>query len=155
MLGVYVYANTPQSIFPDMSFSRVDVVADAGQLPPEQVRVAVTLPLERAMQTLRSVTRVQATSTQGSSELLVSFDPKTDPRVDLENVNQALNQTRGELPAGVDPQAIIVNPNSEPVLSYGLISTTLSGALLREFAERTIRHCWPATASPKARSPKR
>src|SRR6516164_8012263 len=85
MLGVYVYANTPQSIFPDMSFSRVDVVADAGQLPPEQVRVAVTLPLERAMQTLRSVTRVQATSTQGSSELLVSFDPKTDPRVDLEN----------------------------------------------------------------------
>jgi CzcA family heavy metal efflux pump len=138
MLGVYVYANTPQSIFPDMSFSRVDVVADAGQLPPEQVRVAVTLPLERAMQTLRSVTRVQATSTQGSSELLVSFDPKTDPRVDLENVNQALNQTRGELPAGVDPQAIIVNPNSEPVLSYGLISTTLSGALLREFAERTM-----------------
>ncbi|MBV8461461.1 MAG: efflux RND transporter permease subunit [Candidatus Eremiobacteraeota bacterium] len=138
LLGVYAYANTSQSIFPDMSFSRVDVVADAGQLPPEQVRVAVTMPLERAMQALRSVTRVQATSTQGSSELLMSFDPKTDPRVDLENVNQALNQTRGELPAGVDPQAVIVNPNSEPVLSYGLVSTTLSGALLREFAERTM-----------------
>ena len=138
LLGVYAYLNTPQSIFPEMSFSRIDVVADAGQLPPEQVRIAVTLPLERAVQTLRSIIRVQATSTQGSSELLVSFDPKTDPRVDLENVDQALNGARGELPAWVNPQAMIVNPNSEPVLSYGLVSSTLSGALLREFAERTI-----------------
>ncbi|HEV2037299.1 MAG TPA: efflux RND transporter permease subunit, partial [Candidatus Eremiobacteraceae bacterium] len=136
--GVYAYLKTPQSIFPTMSFSRIDVVADAGQLPPEQVRIAVTLPMQRALQTLRGVTQVQATSTQGSAELLVSFDPKTDPRIDLEAVDQALNQVRSSLPGGVNPLAVIVNPNSEPVLSYGLVSSTLSQALLREFAERTM-----------------
>jgi CzcA family heavy metal efflux pump len=138
VLGVVAYLYTPQAIFPTMSFARIDVVADAGQLPPEQVRVAVTLPLERAMQTLRSVTQVMSNSTQGSSELLVSFDPQTDPRVDLEAVNQAISQTRAVLPAGINPAAFVVNPNSEPVLSYGLVSTTLSEALLREFAERTM-----------------
>ncbi len=138
LAGVYAYLKTPQSIFPNMSFSRIDVVADAGELPPEQVRVTVTLPLARALQTLRSVMQVRSTSTQGSSELVVTFDPKTDPRVDLEAVDQAINQVRPVLPAGVDPLAVIVNPNSEPVLSYGLVSTTLSEALLREFAERTM-----------------
>ncbi|HXN08918.1 MAG TPA: efflux RND transporter permease subunit, partial [Candidatus Acidoferrales bacterium] len=93
VMGVVAYIYTPQAIFPNMSFSRIDIVADAGQLPPEQVRIAVTLPLERAMQTLRSVTQVLSTSTQGSSEVVVSFDPQTDPRVDLEAVGQAISQT--------------------------------------------------------------
>lgn len=137
-LGVYAYVTTPQSIFPTMTFSRVDVVADAGQLPPEQVRVAVTQPLERAFQTLPNVTQVVATSAQGSSEVVVNFDPKTDTHVDLNLVDQAIAQTRSVLPNGINPQANIVNPNQEPVLSYAVTSSTLSGALLREMAERTF-----------------
>ena len=43
--GVWAYLRTPAAIFPEMHFSRVDVVVDAGNLPPEQVRVAVTMPL--------------------------------------------------------------------------------------------------------------
>lgn len=138
LLGVYAYLDTAQSIFPTMSFSRIDVVADAGQLPPAQTRVAVTQPLERLFQTLPNVTEVRSTSAQGSSEMLISFDPKTDPRVDLESTNQAISQVRSTLPAGVDVSAVIVNPNSESVLSYALTSNTLSQALLREFAQRTL-----------------
>lgn len=138
VLGVWAYTTTPQSIFPTMSFSKVDVVADAGQLPPEQVRVAVTQPLERSLQTLPNVLQVTATSAQGSAEVVVTFDPKTDPQADLNWVNQALAQTRSALPPGVEPQANIVNPNQEPVLSYAITSSTLSSALLREMAERTF-----------------
>src|SRR5579872_976860 len=138
ILGLWAYSVTPQSIFPTMSFSKVDVVADAGQLPPEQVRIAVTQPLERSFLTLPNVTQVLATSAQGSSELVVTFDSKTDTQVDLNVVNQAIVQARGSLPPNVDPQAVIVNPNSEPVLSFGLTSNTLSTALLRELAQRTF-----------------
>ncbi|MDQ6781491.1 MAG: efflux RND transporter permease subunit [Candidatus Eremiobacteraeota bacterium] len=138
VLGIYAYTTTPQSIFPTMSFSKVDVVADAGQLPPEQVRIAVAQPLERSLQTLPNVLQVTATSAQGSAEVVVTFDPKTDPQADLNWVNQALAQTRAQLPPGVDPQANIVNPNQEPVLSYAITSSTLSSALLREMAERTF-----------------
>ncbi|MDQ2817074.1 MAG: efflux RND transporter permease subunit [Candidatus Eremiobacteraeota bacterium] len=137
-LGVYAYVNTPQSIFPTMSFSRIDVVADAGQLPPDQTRVAVTQPLERVFQTLPNVIEVRSTSSQGSSEIVIGFDPKTDPRIDLEYTDQALGQMRSTLPAGVSVSAVIVNPNSEPVLSYALTSTTLSQAVLREFAQRSL-----------------
>src|SRR5579863_3417825 len=77
VLGIYAYATIPASIFPIMTFSRIDVVAEAGNLPPDQVRVAVALPLERAFQGLPSVTRVLTTSAQGSAEFVVEFDPNT------------------------------------------------------------------------------
>jgi len=138
ILGVWAYAATPASIFPNMAFARVDVVADAGNLPPDQVRVAVTTPLQRAFLALPSVTNVKATSEQGSAELLVTFDPKTDVRVDLQYVNQAISQTRSVLPPGSNVEAVIVNPNSEPVVSYALTASGLSQTVLRELMQQSL-----------------
>src|SRR4030088_2849483 len=106
-----------------MSFSRVDVVADAGDLPPDRVRIAITRPLELALQTLPSVQRVRATSTQGSAEIVVDFDPKTDPRADLQAADQAIATLRGTLTAARTIDAVVVSPNAEPVVSYGLTSS--------------------------------
>ncbi len=136
--GVWAYLRTPASIFPEMHFSRIDVVADAGDLPPEQVRVGVTMPLERAFLGLPSVTRVTTTSAQGSSELVAEFDPKTDSVTDLQYVNSAVEQTRTELPPGTRVQANIVTPQTEPVLSFALTSSTLSQTLVREYAQTTL-----------------
>jgi len=138
LLGVRAYLTTPQSIFPAMSFARIDVVADVGDLPPDQVRVAVTRPLEQAFQTLPSVTNVVATSSQGSAELFVSFAQTTDPQSDLNFVNQALSQVRASLPAARSVVAVIVNPNREPVLSYALTSPDLSQAVLRSLTVTQI-----------------
>ena len=134
LLGVRSYLNTAQSIFPTMSFSRIDVVAEVGDLPPEQVRIGVTRPLEQAFQSLPSVTDVLATSSQGTAELVVNFAPSTDPRTDQQEVNQAIAQIRASIPSARNVVAVIVNPNSEPVLSFALTSKTLSQAVLRETA---------------------
>src|ERR1700722_16786286 len=134
LLGVRAFLIAPQSIFPDMSFARIDVVADVGDLPPDQVRIAVTRPLEQSFQTLPSVTNVVATSSQGSAELFVNFTPSTDPQADLNFVNQAIAQARAGIPAALSIVAVIVKPNREPVLSYALTSNDLSQAVLRDIA---------------------
>jgi CzcA family heavy metal efflux pump len=138
VLGVWAYVATPASIFPNMTFSRIDVVADAGDLPPDQVRVQVAQPLERAFLGLPSITRVQATSSQGSAEFIVTFDPKTDVRFDLQYVNQAVSQTRSSLPAGTNIDAAIINPNQEPVITYALVAKTMSQTVLRELAQQSL-----------------
>ncbi|GAC1593047.1 MAG: hypothetical protein NVS3B28_22550 [Candidatus Velthaea sp.] len=137
-LGIHSYLVAPQSIFPTMSFSRIDVVAEAGDLPPERVRIAVTRPLADAIQNLPALTRVRATSAQGSGELVAEFDPHTDPRVDLQYVEGAISAVRASIPAAKNITAVIVTPNSEPVVSYALTSKTLSQAVLRQLAQRTI-----------------
>ena len=138
VLGVFAYMSIPASIFPTMSFSRIDVVADVGNLPPDQVRVAVGLPLERAFQGLPSVTRVLTTSAQGNAEFIVEFDPRTRVQGDLTYVDQAIAQTAGALPPNVNVQANIINPNSEPIVSYALTSTTMSQTLLHELAQSSM-----------------
>jgi|HubBroStandDraft_5_1064220.scaffolds.fasta_scaffold00002_16 multidrug efflux pump subunit AcrB len=136
--GVWAYIRTPASIFPAMHFSRIDVVAEAGDLPPEQIRVAVTLPLERAFLGLPSIQRVLATSSQGSTELVVQFDPKSDSVTDLQYVNAAIAQSRSLLPSDTAVQANVVTPQTEPVLSFALTSNALSQTIVREYAIRSL-----------------
>ncbi len=138
VFGVAAYSQIPASIFPTMSFSRIDVVADAGNLPPNQVRVAITLPLERALSGLPSVTRVFATSSQGSAEIIVDFDPTTAVQGDLTYVDQAIAQTRAALPPGVSVESNIINPNNEPIVSYALTSNVMSQTLLHELAQQSM-----------------
>jgi CzcA family heavy metal efflux pump len=138
LLGVWAYFSTPAGIFPNMSFSRIDVVADAGNLPPDQVRIAVAQPLERAFLGLPSVTRVQTTSSQGSAEFLVTFDPKTDARFDLQYINQAISQTRGDLPPQTGVDAVIINPNQEPVLTFAFVARGMSQTVLREMVQQSL-----------------
>ena len=134
LLGVRAYIIAPQSIFPTMTFARIDVVADAGDLPPDRVRIAVTRPLEQVLQTLPSVTNVIATSSQGAAELFVNFSASTDAQTHLQYVNSAIAQIRTSIPAAQNVVAVIVNPNREPVLSYALTSPDLSQAVLRDIA---------------------
>ena len=138
VLGAGAYMAIPASIFPTMTFSRIDVVADVGNLPPDQVRVAVSLPLEHAFQGLPSVTRVRTTSGQGNAELIVEFDPKTNVQGDLTYVDQAISQTGSALPPNANVQANIINPNSEPIVSYALSSRVMSQTLLHELAQQSM-----------------
>ncbi len=138
VLGVYAYTTIPAGIFPNMTFSRIDVVADVGNLPPDQVRTTVSLPLEQAFQGLPSVTRVRTTSAQGNAELIVEFDPKTSVQGDLTYVDQAIAQTQSALPPNVNVQASMINPNREPIVSYALTSATMSQTLLRELAQQSM-----------------
>ncbi len=115
-----------------MSFARIDVVADAGDLPPERVRIAVAQPLERAFAGLPSVEQTKATSAQGSAEVIVTFAPSTNVQTDLQYVNQAIAATRAQLPADVSATATVINPNSEPIVSYAFLSSTLSQTVIHE-----------------------
>ncbi len=139
ILGVRAYLQTPQSIFPNMSFSKIDLVADAGDLPPDRVRIAVLKPLELAIEALPNVQRLDGTASQGSAELLISFSSSTDPQVDQQLVSQAVSQTRASIPDATNIVAEVVNPNNEPILSYALTSRTLSTAVLGQMAVRTIQ----------------
>ncbi|HTA38798.1 MAG TPA: efflux RND transporter permease subunit, partial [Candidatus Acidoferrales bacterium] len=138
LFGVWAYVRTPAAIFPDMRFSRISVVAEAGNLPPEQARTILALPLEREFLGLPSVRRVLTTSELGSTDTTVEFDPATDAHADLQYVESAIARVRGDLPASATVEANVLTPQTEPVLSYVLTSSTLSQTLLREYAQRAI-----------------
>jgi CzcA family heavy metal efflux pump len=137
-LGIRSYTIAPEAIFPAMSFARIEVVADAGDLPPDRVRVAVALPLERAFGTLPNVVRVRANAAQGSADVIVDFAASSNVQTDLQYVQSAIADVRAQVTAAKNITATVITPNGEPIVSYAFSSPTLSQAVLRTIVERAV-----------------
>lgn len=47
--GVFSYTKIKSALFPQITFPKIKVIADAGQQPVDQMTVMVTRPLENAI----------------------------------------------------------------------------------------------------------
>ena len=47
--GIYSYNKLQTTLFPEITFPKIKVIADAGELPVDQMMFTVTRPLELAM----------------------------------------------------------------------------------------------------------
>jgi multidrug efflux pump subunit AcrB len=137
-LGVYAYRNAAQSIFPAISLSRVEIFADAPDLPPERVRASVANPLETALQGLPDVRATRATATQGALEIEVDFASTSDVQHDLQLVDDAVQTVRPSLRGVRSVATLIENPNMEPVVSYAFDGGGVDQAHLQHEIERAL-----------------
>ena len=138
VLGVRAYLNAAQSIFPAISLSRVEVFADAGDLPPERVRGSIARPLEAALQGLPAVHATRSNATQGAVEIEIDFDPSSDAQHDLQLVDDAVESVRPSLAGVRDVSTLIENPNMEPVVSYAFEGGLQDQAHLQHEIERAL-----------------
>src|SRR4029077_17621187 len=137
VLGVWAYLSAPQSIFPQVSLSRVEVFASAGDLPPEEVLSQVTHPLEAALQSL-SVRDIRTLSNQGAVEIELDFDPSVAPRMALQNFQSVISSVRPTLPAVTNIVTVIQHPNMEPAVQYAFTAKSVSQAQLRRLVEDEV-----------------
>ena len=49
MGGIYVYSRLQTSLFPEITFPKIKIIADAGLQPVDKMMVTVTKPLENAI----------------------------------------------------------------------------------------------------------
>ena len=84
----------PVSIFPEVAFHRVTVIARAGDLPVEQTLTAVTQPLENAMTGVLGVETIRSMTTRGGAQLDLVFGWNDDMLRALQLVQAAMEETR-------------------------------------------------------------
>ncbi len=120
LAGVWAAFRLPSAIYPELTFSRITIVAQGTALGARQVLFSVTRPLEEAVSIVPGVTRVRSRSIRGASELNVTFAPNTDMAFALQQVQARVNQARSELPSGLDIQVERLTPSLFPILSYNL-----------------------------------
>ena len=118
--GIWAAFSLPSAIYPELVFSRVTVVAEGTSLGARQVLFTVTRPIEEAVSVVPGVTRVNSKSIRGGSETNVTFSPKTDMILALQQVQARVNQIRSDLPTGVDIEVERLTPSLFPILSYNL-----------------------------------
>src|SRR5918912_3591253 len=137
--GLYSATQLPSSIYPEVEFPRIVIVAEGAQLEPRNMVTAVARPLENAVSELQGVqiARVTSRAVRGSAEVSVQFAPATDMQLALQLVQAKVGEAQAELPAGLTVEVQRLTPSVFPVISYNV--TGAPPAALRELATYTIR----------------
>lgn len=118
--GVWAAFQLPSAIYPELTFSRITIVASGSSLGARQVLFAITRPIEEAVSIVPGVQRVQSRSIRGGSETNINFAPGTDMVVALQQVQARVNQVSADLPPGLDIEVERLTPSLFPILTYNL-----------------------------------
>jgi CzcA family heavy metal efflux pump len=132
LLGVVLAFSIPSSVFPEITFNRAIIMADAGDLPAEQMIVAVTRPLEEAAYGVVGVSLVRSTTTRGTSEVDVTFSESVDPTTSFQLLNAALGEVRGRLPNDTQIDTRLLTTGTFPIVDMSMSSKVRS---LRELTD--------------------
>jgi multidrug efflux pump subunit AcrB len=92
--GLLAYFNLPSDVYPELSFPRIAVIAEVGDVSPERVVVTVTRPLEEAAGQVYRVRWVRSKTIRGSTELSIEFQPGTDMQYALQQLQARIAEVR-------------------------------------------------------------
>ncbi|SEA41047.1 heavy metal efflux pump, CzcA family [Flavobacterium gillisiae] len=137
--GIFAYSKMQTSLFPEITFPKIKVIADAGQQPVDKMMVTVTKPLENAIKKIPNLKTVRSTTSRGSCEISAFVDWKADLDVSKQQIESRINQIRTDLPAGIQITVEKMNPSILPVIGYALESTNRSPIELKKIANFTIK----------------
>src|ERR1700719_1574613 len=123
VLGLLLARSIPSAVFPEIQFNRALVNVDSGDLPPQQMAVAVTRPLEEAAYGVVGVKLVRSTTTRGNAEIDVDFNEGTDPVTGFQLLNAALGEVRSRLPPDTVIDTRLLNSGTFPIIDIDLSSS--------------------------------
>ncbi len=124
--GLFAATRIPVDAVPDLVNVQVQVVTEAGTLPPVEVERAITYPVERAVSGLPHVEEIRSLSRLGISLVTIVFREGTDIHLARQLVAERLPEAR----------AGIAVPEADPQL--GTLSTALGEIL--QFEVRGTGH---------------
>ena len=120
MGGLFAYSNLSTSLFPDITFPKIKVIADAGLQPVDKMMVTVTKPLENAIKRVPDLADVRSITSRGSCEISAFMDWKADIDLSLQRIESRIAEIRADLPPGVQITTEKMNPSILPVMGYTL-----------------------------------
>src|SRR6202000_3279516 len=139
MGGVFCYTKLQTSLFPEITFPKIKIIADEGLQPVNKMMITVTKPLENAIKQVPDLKIVRSTTSRGSAEISAYMNWSADIDLSKEQIESQISKIRGDLPADVNISVEKMNPSILPVSGYTLESHTRSPIELKELATFTVK----------------
>jgi CzcA family heavy metal efflux pump len=139
MGGLFSYSKLQTSLFPEITFPKIKIIADEGLQPVNKMMVTVTKPLENAIKQVPDLQYVRSTTSRGSCEISAFMNWDADIDLSQQRIESAINQIKNDMPADVNVTVEKMNPSILPVSGYTLESHNLSPIELRQLATYTIK----------------
>lgn len=137
--GLFVYSKMQVSLFPEITFPKIKIIAEAGLQPVDKMMITVTRPLENAIKKIPDLTDIRSTTSRGSCEISAFIDWKSDVDLSQQRIESRIAEVRNTLPPDVNITVEKMNPSILPVMGYSVESHSLSPVQLKELAVYTIK----------------
>jgi len=136
--GVFTYKNLKTGLFPDITFPKIKIIADAGQQPVEKMMAAVTIPLENIVRATEGLEDIRSTTSRGSCEISVFLGWDVDIDIAKAQIESFINQAQGSILPNTTISVQKMNPSILPIMGYSL-EGDLSQVELKKIAKYTIK----------------
>ena len=137
--GLWALSDVAFDAFPDLTGTRVEVIATAPGFVPEEVEQLVTYPLEQSLMGLPGAEGVRSESKYGLALITVPFRDGTDLYLARNLVQARLNDAAATLPPGTEA---VMGPIATPlgeIYQYTVRSDSLSLLELKQLHDYVIR----------------
>ncbi len=137
--GMFAYTRMQSSLFPEVTFPKIKVIAENGLQPVNKMMVTVTKPLENAIKRVPSLKNVRSVTSRGSCEISAFIDWKANIDLSKQQIESSINQVKDELPPGTQITVEKMNPSILPVIGYVIEAGGRSNIELNQLANYTIK----------------
>jgi CzcA family heavy metal efflux pump len=137
--GFFAYNRMQTSLFPEITFPKIKLIADNGEQPVEKMMVTVTKPLENALKQVYNVKMIRSTTGRGSCEISAYLNWNADVNLCQQMMESKVNQIRNTLPPNTSITIEKMNPSLLPVMGYTIESTGKSPIEVKLLANTVIK----------------
>jgi multidrug efflux pump subunit AcrB len=139
LAGIVSFMRMDVQDSPDIEFPVVITsIAQPGAAPTE-IENQITQLVESAVRTLPGVRNISSTVNEGSSQTVVEFEIGTDVNQSVNEVKNAIDQIRGELPDGIlEPFIQKETTSSNPIAYFAVGATDKTIEQLSWFVDDTV-----------------
>ena len=137
--GAFSYKNLKTSLFPNVTFPKIKIIADNGEQPVDKMMIEVTKPLEDAIKRVEHLSLVRSATTMGSCEISAYMEWGSDIDLDKQQVESQIARIKSSLPSDIEITVEKMNPSILPVMGYSVVSDIKNQVELKLIAEYIVK----------------
>jgi len=139
MGGMFAYSKLQTALFPEITFPKIKIIADAGQQPVKKMMITVTRQLENAVKQVPDLKMIRSTTSRGTCEISAFMDWKANIDISQQRIESKINEIRNTLPPDINITVERMNPSILPITGFSLESKTRSPIEMKLLAMYTIK----------------
>ena len=137
--GLFAYSKMQTALFPEITFPKIKIIADAGQQPVNKMMITVTRQLENAIKQVPDLKKIRSTTSRGTCEISAYMDWKADIDISKQRIESKINEIKNTLPPDIQITVERMNPSILPITGYSLESKGRSPIEMKLLAMYTIK----------------
>ena len=139
VIGAFSFTRLGVDRFPKVDFPTILVTTVQAGAAPEQIETEITDKIEEAVNTISGIDDLRSVSSEGVSQVIISFVLEKDTDVAAQEVRDKVNGVLPRLPRTIEqPRVDKMDPDASPVLSLAL-SANKPVRDITEYADKTLR----------------